>query len=89
MSSTRNLIILVTNEMKPVPQQVQVVQTLGRETVFEDDAKTICCGDICHIKGQPEDIRNWLSPFGGAWIPETPARNKWLYAEVLKEATPV
>lgn len=88
------LILLVEQKMIPVPQNIEVVQEFGRESIIphsEDENESIgdgvnrtIAGTSMYLSGEPEAFIDWLKPFDGVWTCTNPIMGDWKVVHVKR-----
>jgi hypothetical protein len=58
--------LLVEENMKPVPENIKIVDDYGDIDIVSN-GMTIN-GNHMIISGSEEDLKNWLQPFDGVWV---------------------
>ena len=64
------LALLVTDEMKPIPEAIKVLEDWGFVGIFVGeigDIRDYADGDHMYVEGDEQTIANWLRPFDGVW----------------------
>lgn len=64
--------LLVSKEMKPVPDNIKVVEDYGEVSITSDVHEMYHTGDHMVVEGDEEAMRSWLGPFDGVWLGEGP-----------------
>lgn len=64
--------LLVSEKMKPVPDNVNVIQNFGEINLFSDNYLMYHSGDHMVVEGSEDAIRSWLMPFDGVWVGSGP-----------------
>lgn len=90
-----NQIILVQGNMQPVPNDIEVVQDYGLESVVMGDThssseelmQNTFRGHSMLLSGEPEAFVEWLKPFNGVWICTNPLFGDWNVVHIKKELT--
>lgn len=88
-----NQLILVQGNMHPVPNDIEVLQDYGMETVVagelnqspEEAMQNTFRGNAMLLSGKPEAFINWLKPFNGIWICSNPLIGDWEVVHIKKE----
>ena len=62
------LILLVSEAMKPIPNEVKVIENWGDVSIFHNIPKMYSWGDHMLLEGERSDFERWLMPFDGVWI---------------------
>ena len=64
------LALLVTDEMKPIPEAIKVLDDWGFVGIFIGDGENpsdYANGDHVYVEGEDQAIANWLRPFDAVW----------------------
>lgn len=64
--------LLVSEKMKPVPDDITIVEDYGQVDVVSPFSDMYHSGDHMVVEGDVEAMRLWLGPFNGVWIGEGP-----------------
>jgi hypothetical protein len=59
--------LLVTNEMKPVPETIKILVDWGFTGISIGETGVYVGGDHMYVEGDEQDIINWLRPFDTVW----------------------
>lgn len=60
--------LLITPELKPVPETVRVVEDYGEIVIIVEEGRRSLVGDHAILEGAPEAFKAWLRPFSGFWV---------------------
>jgi hypothetical protein len=80
-----NLIMLVQDEHKPIPDNIKVIWNFGREHIRSNDGRSYC-GESTYLQGEPQAFKEWLRPFDGFWVSNNPMVGDWHIEHVREEA---
>lgn len=62
------IVVLLTNDMMPVPKSISIREDWG-EVDIEDESGNIISGKHVLLKGSEDDVIRWLNSFeSGVWI---------------------
>jgi len=61
------LMLLVTDKMKPIPEDVSVLDDWGYVAI-QTNTDNIIGGDHMFVEANEDSIKNWLRPFDGVWL---------------------
>ena len=70
--------LLVADNMKPIPQDVEVQENWGLTAIRTDDGKTVYGEHMC-LSATEDSIKTWLRPFDGVWIGQGPPSAEQFY----------
>lgn len=80
------LCLIVTHQMNPIPDGLNVVRDYGRETVIVEGAEHHqIAGVSMHLEGPKEIFIKWLQQFTGVWITNSPGSGAWYVVHIKKE----
>jgi hypothetical protein len=75
------LCLLVTEEMRPIPDGVRVIQDYGPETLvpgnWVNETNPVTKGYSMHLEAERGVFVEWLRPFDGIWKSDCPASGQW------------
>lgn len=88
-----NQLILVRGNMHPVPNDIEVLQDYGTETVVagelnqsaEEAMQNTFRGNAMLLSGEPQAFINWLKRFDGVWICSNPLIGDWEVVHIKKD----
>lgn len=86
------LVLLVTSEMTPVPEGIEVVKSYGDEGIipakhagFDDAMANQVRGHSMHLRGDKSAFIEWLKHFNGVWTCDSPGTGAWYVVHIKPE----
>jgi hypothetical protein len=64
------VLLLVSDEMKPVPNDVTIIADYGKVDIVSDAPEIYHSGDHMIVEGDEKAIRSWLGPYDAVWVGE-------------------
>lgn len=78
-----DLIALVQEQHKPIPDNIKVVQEFGDEGIYVGgNIRNTVRGVSMFLTGEPEAFIAWLKPHGGIWCSLNPMMGDWEFKEI-------
>ncbi len=80
-----HVIMLVTPDMHPIPESVEVATSFGTESIYDDNGSLVARGEVTVLTATEESFREWLTPFDGFWITNNPMLGEWWVVHITPE----
>ena len=69
--------MLVEETMHPIPDAIDTNNNYGPESIVDKRGKHLASGDVYHLTGSEEAIKDWLRPFNCVWQCSSPMIGDW------------